>query len=89
MLLCGSCNRAKSWSCEHCENWRSIYDSGTCLTSMWGSPERYSHIALDERRWIQINWNGSESTAYERLRQEALNLGISLEDYIKTIIERQ
>ena len=21
MLLCGSCNRAKSWSCEHCENW--------------------------------------------------------------------
>ncbi|MBZ0308561.1 MAG: HNH endonuclease [Anaerolineae bacterium] len=21
MLLCGSCNRAKSWSCEHCTNW--------------------------------------------------------------------
>ena len=21
MLLCSSCNRAKSWSCEHCQNW--------------------------------------------------------------------
>ena len=21
MLVCGSCNRAKSWSCEHCINW--------------------------------------------------------------------
>ena len=23
MILCGSCNRAKSWSCEHCENWNT------------------------------------------------------------------
>lgn len=22
MLICGSCNRAKSWSCENCPNWR-------------------------------------------------------------------
>ena len=21
MLLCGSANRAKSWSCQHCVNW--------------------------------------------------------------------
>jgi len=24
MLLSGSANRAKSWFCEHCENWISI-----------------------------------------------------------------
>ena len=23
MLVCGSCNRAKDWSCEHCGNWIS------------------------------------------------------------------
>jgi hypothetical protein len=28
MLLCGSANRAKSWSCEHCENWNSLGSSG-------------------------------------------------------------
>lgn len=24
MLLSGSANRAKSWSCEHCENWQNL-----------------------------------------------------------------
>ena len=24
MLLCGSANRAKSWSCEHCDNWTKL-----------------------------------------------------------------
>ena len=28
MLLCGSCNRAKSWSCEHCENWKTAKSAG-------------------------------------------------------------
>jgi hypothetical protein len=26
MLLSGSANRAKSWSCEHCENWNTLKD---------------------------------------------------------------
>jgi len=32
MLLSGSANRAKSWSCEHCENWNKIKDQKICLT---------------------------------------------------------
>jgi len=31
MLLCASCNRAKSWSCEHCENWNDSKDIEICL----------------------------------------------------------
>lgn len=31
MLLSGSANRAKSWSCEHCENWHNLKDRTTCL----------------------------------------------------------
>lgn len=32
MLLYGSANRAKSWSCEHCENWSIIKDKSICLS---------------------------------------------------------
>ncbi len=32
MLLCGSCNRAKSWSCEHCPNWLERKASVICKT---------------------------------------------------------
>ena len=31
MLLCASCNRAKSWSCEHCEDWTKTKNSEICL----------------------------------------------------------
>jgi len=87
MLLCGSCNRAKSWSCEHCENWRSLRNSETCLTCMWGSPGEYSHIALEERRWVQLNWTGSEAKHYDRLRQKSSEHGMDIEEYIKYILE--
>jgi hypothetical protein len=30
MLLCGSANRAKSWSCEHCVNWLEQKDAHIC-----------------------------------------------------------
>ena len=31
MLICGSCNRAKSWSCEHCANWQRFQSSQVCM----------------------------------------------------------
>jgi hypothetical protein len=30
MLLCGSANRAKSWSCEHCVNWLELKKVEIC-----------------------------------------------------------
>jgi hypothetical protein len=39
MLLCGSCNRAKSWSCEHCENWLSDKLPLVCQTCYWANPK--------------------------------------------------
>ncbi len=32
MLLSGSVNRAKSWSCEHCENWQILKKKEICLS---------------------------------------------------------
>lgn len=50
MLLCGSCNRAKSWSCEHCDNWQNEKKPSLCMQCYWGSPTNYNHIALDIER---------------------------------------
>jgi hypothetical protein len=46
MLLCGSCNRVKSWSCEHCSNQMKEKDIELCRHCYWANPEHYSHIAL-------------------------------------------
>lgn len=56
MLLCGPCNRAKSWSCEHCENWIEEKSPAICLNCYWASPENYIHIALREIRRADIFW---------------------------------
>ena len=55
MLLCGSCNRAKSWSCEHCENLKEAKDSEVCERCYWGSPENYDHVALRPIRQLTIS----------------------------------
>ena len=41
MLLCPSANRAKSWSCEHCPNWREK-DVRVCATCLWAVS--YTHL---------------------------------------------
>src|SRR3990172_2820782 len=71
MLLCGSCNRAKSWSCEHCPNWLTYKMSKVCSTCYWGNPENYAHIALREVRRMDILWDEGEITIYERLKKLA------------------
>ena len=48
MLICGSCNRAKSWSCEHCDNFQNIKNSDLCTRCYWASPLDYDPIALSE-----------------------------------------
>jgi hypothetical protein len=54
MLLCASCNRAKSWSCEHCENWQTYKKSKSCMQCYWGNPIHYNHIALKEIRRLDL-----------------------------------
>jgi hypothetical protein len=88
MLLCGSCNRAKSWSCEHCANWINVKLSAVCLTCYWANPDEYSHIALKEIRRADIVWNESEVLAYERLKQLAKDAHIRVPEYVKKIIAK-
>lgn len=89
MLLCGSANRAKSLSCEHCENWNSIKDKSICLSCYWAYPESYEHIAMRQVRRIDLLWEGNDIEIYERLKQRALNVEKELPEFVKDIIERE
>ena len=89
MLLCGSANRAKSWSCEHCQNWNNLKDKSICLSCYWAYPENYSHIAMRQVRRIDLLWQGDEVEIYESLKQQANLLNKEISELVKEIIKRQ
>lgn len=66
MLLSPSANRAKSWTCEHCENW-DRKDKGFCLRCFWDHPENYEHIAGKIEKVISIIFTGDEIEDYNKL----------------------
>ena len=86
MLLCSSCNRAKSWSCEHCNNWNEEKASEICLSCYWGTPEKYTHIAGKEVRRMDIQWSGEEIKYYDAMKLIAERNNIELPEFVKEII---
>ncbi len=85
MLLCGSCNRAKSWSCEHCPNLISKRKE-ICMKCYWANPEDYVHVALKDVRRLDVIWEGGEVKIYEQLKLKADQLKCKIPDYVKKII---
>ena len=88
MLVCGSCNRAKSWSCEHCANWQNEKSSQVCLKCYWANPENYVHVALREVRRTDILWDESEVELYEKLKASAAQNQFPIPEYDKKVIEK-
>ena len=66
MLLSPSANRAKSWTCEHCPNWK-VKDVDFCMSCFWSHPENYTHVAGQEQRQIIITFTGDEIKDYNQL----------------------
>jgi hypothetical protein len=87
MLLCGSCNRAKSWTCEHCDNWQTYKKTDLCMKCYWGNPTDYSHIILKNIRRLDLQWEGNEVKFYDALKSVAEEKKIELPDFVKQIIE--
>jgi hypothetical protein len=86
MLLCGSCNRAKSWSCEHCDNWKTGKKQDVCRQCYWGNPIHYSHIALKDIRRLELQWEGEEVKLYDILQKNASKKHQKLHELVKQII---
>jgi hypothetical protein len=82
-VLCGSCNRKKSWSCEHCENWLVFKVVETCQTCYWASPSEYIHVAMRPERRQELVWVGPAVSGFDALRRKADASRMSMADYIK------
>lgn len=83
MLLCGSCNRAKSWSCEHCENLIGDKLTDLCRTCYWASPNNYTHVALRLVRRLDVSWSGDEVPKYDQLLRLSKRARQKLPDFVK------
>ncbi len=86
MLLSGSANRAKSWSCEHCENWKNLKKRELCLSCYRAYPETHTHIALKPLRRVDLLWQGEETPHYERLKADAKNAGMDAPGFVKEVL---
>jgi DNA-binding transcriptional regulator/RsmH inhibitor MraZ len=86
LVLCGSCNRKKSWSCEHCPNWLRDKNFGVCSTCYWAEPQKYDHIGTERERRADIVWMGDEVQNYERIRLESKRKLRTVPEHIKEIL---
>ncbi|PVX30222.1 HNH endonuclease [Sphingomonas pokkalii] len=87
MLLDSSSNRAKSWSCEHCENFLRKHQPQICSSCFWASPEDYKHIAETQTRRIDLVWSGDEAAQFDRLK--AQSAGQDFATFLKRKLDKQ
>ena len=85
MLVCGSCNRAKSWSCEHCPNWTAKHID-TCVSCLWASPDSYEHVATEARRRLDLVWEGDEVHEYDQVAGQAKDDATDVRELVKAIV---
>lgn len=88
MLLCGTCQRKKSWSCENCSNWVAKSE-GTCTTCYWVDPEEYEHVACEQVRRLELTFSGSQEVArFDNLKATIEANGECLQDFAKVLVLR-
>jgi hypothetical protein len=86
MVVCGSCNRAKSWSCEHCKNWTHDHATSICQSCYWANPENYAHVALRLIRRLDVTWSGTEVPDYDQLLNLSRHARKKLPDFVKDVL---
>jgi HNH endonuclease len=88
MLVCGSCNRTKSWACEHCENWMEKQEVGICKECYWASHTEYRHIAMVDARRADVVWLGKDSKTFDKFRAMCKKSSETIQDGIKKAVVR-
>jgi hypothetical protein len=87
-LICGSCNRAKSWSCEHCANLTGKKRGKICQTCYWAIPESYKHVALRLIRRLDVTWLEGETREFDKLAKKAFLKGQPLPEFVKAVLRK-
>lgn len=85
-ILDGSCNRKKSWDCEHCKNWLELKDVTICGSCYWANIEHYTHVAMRNERRADLVWIADEVNQFESIQKQAGLAGKTVGDQIKTIL---
>jgi len=85
LIICASCQRSKSWSCEHCENFQVAKDVEMCRGCLWASPESYSHIAGTPHRRLSVVWSGREVGVHDALCRQAAAEGMKPQELLKRL----
>lgn len=84
MLLDGSSQRAKSFSCENCEN-MTRRDPDICRRCYWAYPDDYDHVAMAQIRRLDVVFQGGDVAAYDKLKAIAERAGRSVNDLVKEL----
>jgi hypothetical protein len=85
-MLCASCNRSKSWTCEReCPNWRERFPA-VCATCIWASPESYKHIATQKRRQVTLTWDGPDIANFDSIQVAAQAEGLDVATYLRRLL---
>jgi hypothetical protein len=87
MLLDGSSQRSKSWSCENCSNWQTTKDPEVCRACYWAYPEDYSHMALLQLRRVDVSWSGDDVLEHDSLRDHAQRYGVSVQELVRRAVK--
>jgi 5-methylcytosine-specific restriction endonuclease McrA len=85
-MLCASCNRSKSWTCEReCPNWTER-SAAVCATCIWASPERYEHIATQQRRQVTLTWDGPDVATFDSIQAAVRAKGLDIATYLRRLL---
>ncbi|MBK9517990.1 MAG: HNH endonuclease [Anaeromyxobacter sp.] len=87
MLLCPSCQRRKSWACEHCKNFTTTKKKSVCEKCFWATPSGYSHVALTETRALELLFAEEEVAVYEVLAKAAAAAGEDVQVHAKQLLK--
>jgi len=87
MLLDASSQRAKSWSCEQCDNFKKLKKEATCRKCFWAFPENYEHVAMKPERRLVLVWSGKDELAdFQEAARAASDTGVSLQTLLKNLV---
>lgn len=88
LVLDGSCNRRKSWTCEHCENFVRLRRVNLCQTCYWANPTEYSHVALEPIRRVDVVWQEDETAAFDafvkKCKREGKDPAAKIKEFVRS-----
>ena len=88
MLVCGSCNRTKSWACEHCLNWTEKQEVPVCKSCYWANPVDYKHVAMVQSRRADVVWLDRDVREFDEFRESCRRSRETVQEAIRKLVAR-